>query len=110
MTSRPHLVLLALAGLGLHLAACYRLGYLPPDRAFEVLVTALPLMLGAGAVLGVLWDEPRPLQAGCVLEWLLVLFALPANFAGLWFVPSAVALSLAVRLPTSPPGPAAEAS
>lgn len=108
MSSRRDLVLLVLTGLGLHLAACYPLGYLPPDRAFEVLVTALPLALGAGAVLAVLLrDEPRPLQAGCVLEWLLVLFALPANFSGLWFVPSAAVLSLAVaRVPTGSPDPA----
>ena len=94
----PLHLLLPLAALGLHVGACSRLGYLPPNRAFEVLVTVLPaLLVVAAAVAAVLRpDERRPLQAAALLEWLLVLFALPANFVGLLFAPSAALLSVAL--------------
>ena len=66
--------LLILAGSALHVAAYYRLDYVPPNRGFEVLVVGLPLAVGAVAAFAVLIrSEPRPLQAACLLEWLLVL-------------------------------------
>ena len=94
----PLHLLLPLAALGLHVAVCSRLGYLPPDRAFEVLVTVLPTVLvGAALAAAVLRPgERRPLQAAALLEWLLVLFALPANFIGLLFAPSAAMLSVSL--------------
>lgn len=102
---------LILAGSALHVAACYRLDYVPPNRGFEVLVVGLPLAVGAVAALAVLIrSERRPLQAACLLEWLLVLYALPANFVGLAFVPSAAALRVGLfRGPTAIGGGRAEA-
>ncbi len=94
----PLPVPLPLAGLGLHVAACFWLGYLPPNRLFEVVVTALPTVLVVAAVVAALVrpGERRPLQAASLLEWLLVLFALPANFVGLLFAPAAAVLSFAL--------------
>lgn len=88
--------LLIVAALGLHGAAGYRLDYVPPDRLFEVVLMGLPVLAGVVALLAlVLRGERRPLQAACLLQWLMVLYTLPASFAGLAFVPSAVALSAA---------------
>ncbi len=89
--------LLIVAALGLHLAAGYRLDYVPPDRLFEVVVMGLPALADAVAVVALaVRGQRRPLQAACLLQWLLVLYTLPASFAGIAFVPSAVALSVAV--------------
>ena len=97
----PLQVLLPLAALGVHVAACSWLGYLPPNRVFEVLVTALPTLLAVVAVAAAVVrpGERRPLQAAALLEWLLVLFALPANFVGLLFAPAAALLSVALSRP-----------
>lgn len=89
--------LLIVAAVGLHVAAGYRLDYVPPDRLFEFVVVGLPVLGGVVAVVALaVRAERRPLQAACLLQWLLVLYTLPASFAGIAFVPSAVALSVAV--------------
>jgi hypothetical protein len=88
---------LVLAALLLHAGGAFLIDTMPPNRPFEVLLIGLPALVLLVALAAVLVrGERRPLQAACVLQWLLVLFALPAKLAGLAFVPAALALSAAL--------------
>lgn len=88
---------LALVAVGLHVAAAAYLDRLPPGFGLDLLLVWLPVLLGvAAAVLLVVRADRRPLQVACTLEWLLVLFMLPAYGRGLALVPAAVVLSVAV--------------
>ena len=91
---------LATAGLALHLAAAAYLGRLPPEFGLDLLLVVLPVLVAVTAAVVVLArGERRPLQVACALEWLLVLFTLPAFGLGLAFVPSAVVLSVGALRP-----------
>lgn len=98
---------LALGGVALHLAAAAYLDRLPPGLGLDLLLVVLPVLLGVGAAVVVaLRSDRRPLQVACTLEWLLVLFTLPAYFLGLALVPAAAVLSVAVfrpRVSSAPP-------
>lgn len=91
---------LILVALGLHLGGAYLLDLFPSDRPFEFFVVGLPALVLLAA-LGVVYarGDRRGLQAACLVQWLLVLYTLPAKFAGLAFVPSAVVLSVALLRP-----------
>ena len=95
---------LLLVALGLHLGGAFLLDLFPPDRPFEYVIVGVPALVLLGA-LGVVYarGDRRGLQAACLMEWLVVLYTLPAKFAGLAFVPSAVVLSLALRRPAAAP-------
>lgn len=99
--TRPDLIDagLVLVALLLHAGGAYLIDMMPPNRPFEVVLIGLPALVLVGALVAVLArGERRPLQAACLLQWLLVLFALPAKLAGLAFVPAALALSAALVL------------
>ena len=73
---------LVLAALLLHAGGAFLIDMMPPNRPFEVLLIGLPALVLLVALAAVLVrGERRPLQAACVLQWLLVLFALPAKLA-----------------------------
>lgn len=92
--------LLALLALGLHLAAAGYQERLPPDSVLDVLLVVVPaLAIAAAVVLLVVRRDRRGLQVACTLEWLLVLFMLPAFFMGLAYVPAAAALTAALVRP-----------
>ena len=91
--------LLVLAAAGLHLFAAARLDALPPSGVFESLLVGLPLVAHAAAVVLLVLRDRRGLQGACLLEWLVVLYTLPASFLGLAFVPAALVLSLALARP-----------
>ena len=92
-------VLTAVA-VGLHLAAARSLDRLPPGFGLDLLLVDAPVLAGVVAAVAVLArSERRPLQVACTLEWLLVLFTLPAFGRGLALVPAAVVLSVAVFRP-----------
>jgi hypothetical protein len=91
---------LVLVALGLHLGGAFLLDLFPADRPFEYVVVGVPaIVLVAALVLLYARSDRRGLQAACLVQWLLVLYTLPAKFAGLAFVPSAVILSLALLRP-----------
>lgn len=91
---------LVLVALGLHLGGAFLLDLFPADRPFEHVVVGVPaIVLVAALVLLYARSDRRGLQAACLVQWLLVLYTLPAKFAGLAFVPSAVILSLALFRP-----------
>lgn len=87
---------LAVAAVGLHLAAAALLDRLPPDGGIGLLLVVLPVLAGLASVVALLVrSDRRLLQGTCVLEWLLVLFTLPAFGLGLTFVPAATVLTVA---------------
>lgn len=91
---------LAVVAVGLHLAAAAYLDRLPPGFGIDLLLVVLPVLLGlASAAALIVRAERRPLRVACTLEWLLVLFLLPAFGRGLALVPAAVVLSAAVFRP-----------
>lgn len=91
---------LAVVAVGLHLGAAAYLDRLPPRGAFELVLVGLPVLAGVAAVLAlVVRSDRRVLQGVCVLQWLLVLFTLPAFGLGLAFAPSAVVLTVAALRP-----------
>lgn len=93
-------VALVLVALGLHVGGAFLLELSPPDRPFEYFVVGVPaIVLVAALALLYARGDRRGLQAACLVQWLLVLYTLPAKFAGLAFVPSAVVLSLALLRP-----------
>lgn len=96
---RSHLIdaALILVAIGLHLGAAYLLELFPPNRVFEYFIVGLPLLVLVGAVVALLArGDRRGLPIACLTQWLLVIYALPAKFVGLAFVPSAVVLSIAL--------------
>lgn len=91
---------LVLAALAAFLVASRQLEVLPPGSAFEwLLVAGVTLAHLVSLGLRVARRDRRPLGATCVLVWLLVLFALPAYFIGLYFAPCALLLTLALYRP-----------
>lgn len=91
---------IVLGAAGLHVLALERLDALPPSGTFETVLFVLPLLAHLVAVvLLVVRHDRRGLQGACLLQWLLVLYTLPASFLGLSFVPAALALSLALYRP-----------
>ncbi|MBC7374812.1 MAG: hypothetical protein H7323_12565 [Frankiales bacterium] len=91
---------LAAVAVGLHLAAASALDRLPPGFGLDLLLVDAPVLAGVVAVAAiVLRSDRRPLQVACTLEWLLVLFTLPAFGRGLALVPAAIVLSVAVFRP-----------
>lgn len=94
---------LVATGTALHLAAAAVLDLLPPGSAVQLLLVGLPVVVAVAAVAAlVLRADRRVLQGLAVLEWLLVLFTLPAFFLGLGFVPAAAVLTVAARRPARP--------
>ncbi len=93
---------LAAAAVGVHLAAAALLDRLPPGGGIDLLLVVLPVLAGLSSVLALLLrSDRRLLQGTCVLEWLLVLFTLPAFGLGLAFVPAAAVLTVAALRPRS---------
>lgn len=95
---------LIVVALVLHLGGAFLLDLFPPDRLFEWFIVGVPALVLLGA-LGVVYarGDRRGLQAACLMQWLVVLYTLPAKFAGLAFVPSAVVLSYALLRPAQAP-------
>ena len=91
---------LAVVAVGLHLAAASSLDRLPPGFGLDLLLVDAPVLIGALAAIALLArSDRRLLQVACTLQWLLVLFTLPAFGRGLALVPAAVVLSVAVFRP-----------
>jgi hypothetical protein len=91
---------IVLGAAGLHVLAVRRLDALPPSGAFETVLLVLPLVAQLLAVVLLVGRrDRRGLQGACLLQWLLVLYTLPASFLGVSFVPAAAVLTLALYRP-----------
>ena len=95
-------VALLAGSLGAFLVAAAVLDILAPTGIFEWLLVGVVSLahVGAAALLLAPGDR-RAVSALCLAMWLLVLFALPAYFIGLYFAPSALLLTLALYRPRS---------
>lgn len=91
---------IVLAALGLHVGAALLADAFPPSGTFEVVIIALPMVVQVVAlVLLLVRRDRRGLAVACLLEWLLVLYVLPAGWLGLSFIPAAAVLTLALYRP-----------
>lgn len=98
---------LAVLAAAVHVAMASVVDRFPPDLDVSLLFVALPALLAAAAGLVLLVrSERRPLQAACLLTWLMVVFTLPAGLGWAW-VPSAVVLTVAVFRPRLSSAPSA---
>jgi len=68
----------------------------PLDLDLSLLFVGLPVLLAVAAAAAVLGRERRPLQAACLWAWLMVLFTLPAGGLGLFWLPAAALLTVAL--------------
>ena len=98
--SRPIDVLLVALSVLAHLLVSIRIAIVPPVGNLETGVLVLPLIADAVAIaLLLLRDDRTGLSVACLLQWLLVLYLIPAGFLGLVYVPAALLLSLAAFRP-----------
>lgn len=90
---------LAAAAAGVHLAMAARADRFPPVLDFSVVFVVLPVVLSAAAAVALLAGERRPLLGACVYTWLMVLFTLPAQGLGLYWLPTTLVLTFALLHP-----------
>ncbi|MCW2678860.1 MAG: hypothetical protein JWM62_261 [Frankiales bacterium] len=91
-------VLAALAA-GAHVAMTARADRFPPELDFSVVFVVVPVVLSVLAALALCVGERRVLQAACFYAWLMVLFTVPAQGLGLYWLPTALVLTLALTHP-----------
>lgn len=86
---------LGVAAAGVHVGAVVLADRWPLEPDFSFLFEGLPAVLAVvGAVLVAVRGDRRGLAVACFWAWTMALFTLPAYFLGLWFVPTAVLLSV----------------
>ena len=86
---------LALAAAVVHLGAVVLADRWPLEPDFSFLFEGLPAVLAVvAAVVVLVRGDRRPLAVACFWAWAMAVFTLPAYFLGLWFVPSALLLSV----------------
>lgn len=86
---------LALAAAVVHVGAVFLADRWPLELDFSFLFEGLPAVLAVvAAVVVVVRADRRPLAVACFWAWAMAVFTVPAYFLGLWFVPTAVLLSV----------------